>query len=58
MSNELLRAIGEKHGIDFTYLQEIIECERKHVHKKRRPITGDLKNIVQKAVGEVAYDHQ
>lgn len=52
MSEELLRKITEKHGIKFEFVQEIIECERKHVHKDRRPINGDLKDIIQRATNE------
>ncbi|MCR2805393.1 hypothetical protein [Paenibacillus soyae] len=60
MSDELLKKITEKHGIKYEYVKEIIECERRHVHKDRRPINGDLKDVIQRATAEGAtsYDYQ
>lgn len=60
MSDELLKNITEKHGIQFNFVKEIIDCERKHVHKDRRPINGDLKDVIQRATAEGAtsYDYK
>ena len=57
LSQELLQAIAQKHGINIDVLTEIIDCERKQVHKDRRQINGTLREIVQKAVKEdVSHD--
>jgi hypothetical protein len=57
MSEELLFQIAQKYGINKEILTEIIECERKQVHKERRQINGTLKEIVNKAVKEaVCHD--
>ena len=52
MSDTLLKEICKKYGIEYEYVVEIIEVERKHVHKERRPINGDLKDVIQRATTE------
>ncbi|MNW49180.1 hypothetical protein D3C74_265880 [compost metagenome] len=60
MSDELLKKITDKHGVNFDFVKEIIDCERKHVHKDRRPINGDLKDIIKRATaeGRALYDYK
>ncbi|WP_161780651.1 hypothetical protein [Tumebacillus flagellatus] len=54
MNEELMKEVSDKFGVNYEGLREIIECERKQVHKKRRSIMGDLKEIVEKNIKEVA----
>lgn len=53
--DNLLHEICTKNNVNIKYVKEIIETEKRHVHKKRRTITGDLKEVLEKMIssGEI-----